>query len=60
MNVTKGYFDKLLDAARARAPEHRLVYIDDVGAMATFLVRDKARNVTGNVAYVDAGAHVVA
>jgi enoyl-[acyl-carrier protein] reductase I len=54
------HFDELIDAARARAPEHRLVDIDDVGAMATFLVSDKAHNVTGNVAYVDAGAHVVA
>jgi enoyl-[acyl-carrier protein] reductase I len=54
------HFDQLIDAARARAPEHRLVDIDDVGAMATFLVSDKARNVTGNIAYVDAGAHVVA
>jgi enoyl-[acyl-carrier protein] reductase I len=54
------HFDELIDAARARAPEHRLVDIDDVGAMATFLVSDKAHNVTGNIAYVDAGAHVVA
>ena len=54
------HFDTLIDEARTRAPEHRLVSIQDVGAMATFLVSDQARNVTGNVAYVDAGAHVVA
>ena len=54
------HFDSLIDEARSRAPEHRLVSIQDVGAMATFLVSDQARNVTGNVAYVDAGAHVVA
>jgi enoyl-[acyl-carrier protein] reductase I len=52
-------FDQLIDQARARAPEHRLVSIDDVGAIATGLVSDFARNVTGNIAYVDAGYHVM-
>jgi len=53
------HFDELIDKARARAPEHRLVDIDDVGAYATFLVSDGARNVTGSVAYVDAGFNVM-
>lgn len=53
------HFDQLIDAARERSPERRLVSIDDVGAMATGLVSDMARNVTGSVAYVDAGHHVM-
>lgn len=54
------YFDQLIDEARSRAPERRLVTIDDVGNMATGLVSDAARNVTGNISYVDAGYHVMA
>ena len=53
------HFDALIDEARARAPERRLVTTADVGAMATGLVSDFARNVTGNIAYVDAGYHVM-
>ncbi|TFW13198.1 enoyl-ACP reductase FabI [Duganella callida] len=52
-------FDELLDLARARAPEHVLVSIDDVGALAAFLVSDAARRLTGNVEYIDAGYHVM-
>ena len=53
------HFDELIDQARARAPERRLVTIEDVGAMAAGLVSDFARNVTGSIAYVDAGYHVM-
>ena len=53
------HFDELIDAARARAPERRLVTIEDIGAMAMGLVSDFARNVTGSVCYVDAGYHVM-
>ena len=52
-------FDELLNKAAARAPEHRLVDIDDVGAVAAFLVGDWARSMSGNIAFVDAGYHVV-
>ncbi|MDA4848333.1 enoyl-ACP reductase FabI [Hoeflea poritis] len=54
------FFDKLIDDARDRAPARRLVTIDDVGNMAVGLVSDAARNVTGNISYVDAGYHVIA
>jgi enoyl-[acyl-carrier protein] reductase I len=54
------HFDALLDRAAREAPEHRLVTLDDVGAYAAFLVSDAAKAITGNVAYVDAGCHVVA
>ena len=53
------HFDDLIDKARARAPERRLVTIEDVGGIAMGLVSDLARNVTGSVAYVDAGYHVM-
>jgi enoyl-[acyl-carrier protein] reductase I len=53
------HFDELIDQARARAPERRLVTIEDIGAMATGLVSDFARNVTGSICYVDAGYHVM-
>ena len=52
-------FDDLMDQAAARAPQHHLVTIDDVGATAAFLVSDAAKSITGNTMYVDAGYHVV-
>jgi enoyl-[acyl-carrier protein] reductase I len=54
------HFDELLERAVHEAPEHRLVTLDDVGAYAAFLVSDAARAITGNIAYVDAGYHIVA
>lgn len=54
------HFDTLIDQARARAPQRQLVSIEDVGALAAFLVSDAAARITGNLDYVDAGYHVVA
>ncbi|WP_374572040.1 enoyl-ACP reductase FabI [Phenylobacterium sp.] len=53
-------FDELMERARARAPEHQLVSIDDVGKFAAFLASDAAAPLTGNVEYVDGGFHIVA
>ena len=53
------HFDNLIDEARVRSPARQLVSIDDVGAIAAGLVSALARNVTGNIAYVDAGHHVM-
>lgn len=53
------HFDELLDHAARRAPAHRLITLDDVGALAAFLVSDSASAMTGNISYVDAGYHVV-
>lgn len=53
------HFDALLAEAVARAPEHQLITLDDVGAYAAFLASDAARSITGNICYVDAGYHVV-
>ena len=52
-------FDELLERSRLRTPEHRLVGIEDVGAVAAFLVSDGAAALTGNVEYIDAGYHIV-
>ncbi len=54
------HFDQLIDEARSRAPQHRLVTLEDIGNMASGLVSDRAKNVTGNISYVDAGYHVMA
>ncbi len=53
------HFDALIDEARERAPQQRLVTLEEVGAMAACLVSGFARSVTGNVAYVDGGYHVM-
>ena len=53
------HFNELLERAAKQAPAHRLVTLDDVGALAAFLVSDAAKAVTGNIAYVDAGYHVL-
>jgi enoyl-[acyl-carrier protein] reductase I len=40
-----------------RSPLHRPIDADDVGAAATYLLSDAARNVTATTLYVDAGYH---
>lgn len=52
-------FDALMADAIARAPLRRLVDLDDVGALCTFLVSDAAKSITGNTLFVDAGFHVL-
>jgi enoyl-[acyl-carrier protein] reductase I len=42
-----------------RAPLHRHVDADDVGAAAAYLLSDDARNVTGTTLYVDSGYHAM-
>src|ERR687887_5525 len=42
-----------------RAPLHRHVDADDVGAAAAFLLSEAARNVTGTTLYVDSGYHAM-
>ena len=54
-----GEFEKLLDEAASRAPQHQRVTIADVGAVTAMLCSDAARALTGNVIFVDAGYHVM-
>jgi enoyl-[acyl-carrier protein] reductase I len=42
-----------------RAPLHRPISSDDVGAAAAFLLSDEAQNVTGTTLYVDSGYHAM-
>lgn len=52
-------FDELLDRTRHRMPDHQLVSIEDVGNVATFLVDDGAKALTGNLEYIDGGYHIL-
>jgi enoyl-[acyl-carrier protein] reductase I len=52
-------FDALMASAVERAPLHRLVTPEDVGAMAAFLISDAGRNITGGVHFVDAGYNII-
>ena len=52
-------FSKLLHAMEEMAPLGRTVTIEEVGNTAAFLLSDLASGITGNIAYVDAGFHVV-
>lgn len=52
-------FDDLLDSSLARTPLGALATIDDVGALAAFLVSDAARALTGDTIYVDGGRHAI-
>ena len=52
-------FDELLERARQRTPECRLVSIEDVGNFAVFLASDGAKALTGNLEYIDGGYHVL-
>lgn len=52
-------FDALLDDVAAHSPERHLVSVDDVGAVAAFLISDSAKSMTGNVIYVDAGYNIM-
>ncbi|HVY17272.1 MAG TPA: enoyl-ACP reductase FabI [Rhodopila sp.] len=53
-------FDELMVRAAAQAPERHLVDVDDVGALAAFLVGDGAKHITGTVIPVDGGQHLMA
>lgn len=52
-------FDALLADAVQRAPLRRLVSLQDVGALCTFLAGDGARAITGSTLYVDGGHHIL-
>ncbi len=52
-------FDELLSMAKSKAPSRQLVGIDDVGAACAFLAHDAARQITGQVLYVDGGYHII-
>jgi len=53
------HFDALMADAVRRTPLRRLVELDEIGALCTFLAGDGARAITGSTLYVDAGYHVL-
>jgi enoyl-[acyl-carrier protein] reductase I len=53
------HFDELLEQVAQHSPQHHLVSIDDVGAVAAGLVSDWSLHMTGNVVFVDGGCHVL-
>jgi enoyl-[acyl-carrier protein] reductase I len=52
-------FDALLDQAKAKAPAHRLVSIDDVGVATAMLAHDAAKLITGDTVFIDGGYHII-
>jgi enoyl-[acyl-carrier protein] reductase I len=52
-------FPTMESIVQERAPLRRNIEADDVGAAATYLLSDDARNVTGTTLYVDAGYHAM-
>ncbi len=54
------HFDTLIDEAKQRAPQHKLVDIEDVGHTCTFLASDYARAQTGQTVYIDGGFNIMA
>ena len=52
-------FDALMEKAVEKAPLHQITTIEDVGAMAAFLVSNAARHITGQTLFVDAGYNIV-
>jgi len=53
-------FDELMSNAAAKSPLGRLVTLDEIASLATFLCSDAASGMTGQTIYVDAGCHAVA
>ena len=52
-------FDQLIDKENRKSPSHENATIEDVGAMAAFLVSDDARHINGNIMFIDCGTHVM-
>jgi enoyl-[acyl-carrier protein] reductase I len=52
-------FEELEDQAARRAPIPHRITIDDVGAVAVYLVSDAAAALTGHTVYADAGYHIL-
>lgn len=53
-------FDELIDKVRARTPAGKLVSIEEIGRVATFLVSDAGAPLSGSVVYADNGLHTTA
>jgi enoyl-[acyl-carrier protein] reductase I len=54
-----GGFKASLDAVEEKSPMRRNITLEDVGAMAAFLAGPGAKNITGQVIYVDSGVSII-
>ena len=52
-------FDELIAKAQEKAPAHKLVSIEDVGAAVAFLSMNAAKLITGETLYIDGGYHII-
>lgn len=52
-------FDELLASTAIKMPLHRMIDLDDIGNMASFLVSDLSKNITGGVHMVDGGYEII-
>ena len=52
-------FDSLMQDTMDHAPLHRLVTIEEVGALATLLASPSGRAITGDIIVIDAGRHIM-
>jgi len=53
-------FDNLMSNSISKAPLGRLVTLDEISQLCTFLCSDASSGMTGQTIYVDAGCHAVA
>jgi len=52
-------FDKMMQEAADKAPQHCLVDTNEIGGLAAYLVTERAKSITGEVIYVDGGYHIM-
>lgn len=52
-------FDSLMESAIHKAPLGRLVTLDEIAGLCTFLCSDASSGMTGQTIYVDAGCHAM-
>ncbi|MDR0233999.1 MAG: enoyl-ACP reductase FabI [Zoogloeaceae bacterium] len=52
-------FDELVEKAIDVSPLHKLVSIEEIGALSAFLCSDVAKTLTGGTIYIDGGYHIV-
>ena len=53
-------FDELMANAVLKAPLKRLVTLEEIAQLSTFLCSDASSGMTGQTIYVDGGCHAVA
>lgn len=52
-------FEQIIQVSQTKAPLHRIIDLNDIGAMAAFLVSGLSKNITGGIHLIDAGYEVM-